>query len=498
MKNRNIALYLSLLSAGCVSAQSQVSRPNIIFIVMDDLGYGDLGCYGQEKIETPHIDSLARQGMLFTRCYSGAPVSGPSRCVLPTGLHTGHSQIRVNDEMAERGPVNNYDSMYEHRELEGQRPLREGTMTIATLARKAGYATGIFGKWGLGFPGSSGEPLRQGFDHFYGYICQRLGHNHYPAFLYADNQRVYTNNPLVNTHTVRLGDGQDPLDGQSYASMRLTDYADDIIYRQMTGFIDENRHKPFLVMWTTTIPHVSLQAPKEWVDYYVHKFGDEKPYLGNAGYGICRYPHATYAAMVSYFDALVGQLVGKLKAMNLFDNTLIVITSDNGPTFNGGSDSPWFKSAGPFRSEYGWAKNFLHEGGIRVPAIVVWKNSVRPHTVSNHICAFQDFMPTVADLVKTDCPPTDGISILPTLVGACDKQQVHPYLYWEYPDPKHGSKALRLGDWKGIVSNLHSGNDKLELYDLKTDSLEQHDVASKYPKIVKQMKALMAEAHVDN
>ena len=264
------------------------------------------------------------------------------------------------------------------------------------------------------------------------------------------------------------------------------------------AFVDKHRDQPFFAMWTTPLPHVSLQAPQEWVDYYVKKFGDEEPYVGKAGYLPCRYPHATYAAMISYFDSQVGKLVAKLKEEGLYENTLIVFTSDNGPTFNGGTDSPWFNSGGIFRSEYGWGKCFLHEGGIRVPAIYTWPNRIEKGSESNHVSASQDVMATLAELLNLECPPTDGISFLPTLLGDVQRQKEHPYLYWEYPDAKIGMKAIRMGRWKGIISDIRKGNQTMELYDLEKDVTETTNVASEHPEIVRQLYQLMDEARVQS
>ena len=265
---------------------------------------------------------------------------------------------------------------------------------------------------------------------------------------------------------------------------------------ELLQFVDNNKQKPFFLMWTTPLPHVSLQAPQHWVDYYVKKFGDEKPYVGEKGYLPCRYPHATYAAMISYFDEQVGKLIATLKEEGLYENTLIVFTSDNGPTFNGGTDSPWFNSGGIFKSEYGWGKCFLHEGGIRVPAIFSWPNVIKEGTESNHISAFQDIMPTFADILSLDCPSTDGISFMPTLLGKSQKQKEHACLYWEYPDPKIGNKAVRMGKWKGIITDIRKGNEKMQLFDLESDLREMNDLSDEYPEIVKQLYKLMDEAYV--
>ncbi|WP_336616920.1 arylsulfatase [Bacteroides acidifaciens] len=497
MKTTNLLIGLSTFALATHVQAKKDNPPNIIYIIMDDLGYGDIGCYGQEKIETPNIDLLYQNGMHFTQHYSGSPVSAPARCVLMTGMHSGHAQIRANDEMASRGSVSNCDSMYVHPYLEGQFPLKHNTMTLGRMMQSAGYKTGCFGKWGLGYPGSDGTPNKQGFDSFYGYNCQRQAHNYYPAFLYKNENRVYLDNPVIDPHSCKLTSDADPRDAGNYARFTQKEYANDLIFDELITFVDENRKTPFFLMWTTPLPHVSLQAPERWVEYYVKKFGDEKPYTGTAGYLPCRYPHATYAAMISYFDEQIGKLVEKLKAEGIYDNTLIMFTSDNGPTFNGGSDSPWFNSGGPFKSKYGWGKNFVHEGGIRVPAIVCWPGKIKPGTATDHISGFQDMMPTLAEIAKIPCPPTDGISFLPTLLGERKKQKQHEYLYWEYPDPIVGSKAIRMGKWKGIIDNIRKGNDKMKLYDLETDLKEEKDIAQQHPDIVIKLKNLMEQAHTE-
>lgn len=318
MKKTNFILGITALSAMPALGQTASSRPNIVYILMDDLGFGDIGCYGQEKIETPHIDQLRQEGMRFTQHYTGSPVSAPARCVLMTGMHSGHAQIRYNNEMAYRGAINDHDSMFIHKELEGQYPLKANTMTIGRMMQNAGYTTGCFGKWGLGFPDSEGTPNKQGFNQFYGYNCQRQAHTYYPAFLYKNEERVYLKNKVINPHLARLGKDEDPYDPKNYKRFEQEEYANDLIFDELMSFVDENKQKPFFLMWTTPLPHVSLQAPERWVQHYVKKFGDEEPYTGKAGYGICRYPHATYAAMISYFDEQVGKLIQKLKAENLY------------------------------------------------------------------------------------------------------------------------------------------------------------------------------------
>lgn len=385
--------------------------------------------------------------------------------------------------------------MYVHKELEGQYPLKAGTMTLGRMLQQAGYVTGCFGKWGLGYPGSEGVPNKQGFDSFFGYNCQRQAHTYYPPFLYDNDQRIYLKNRVMNPHSELLEAGADPYNSASYDKYVQKEYANDLIFDRLLSFVDQHKTSPFFVMWTTPLPHVSLQAPERWVQYYVKKFGDEKPYTGEKGYLPCRYPHATYAAMISYFDEQVGKLLDKLKKDGLYDNTLIVYTSDNGPTFNGGSDSPWFNSGGLFNSEYGWGKCFLHEGGIRVPAIFIWPGKIAPNTETDHICSFQDIMPTFAEIVKRKCPPTDGISFLPTLLGEKDKQLAHAFLYWEFPD-LDGEKAIRWGKWKGLLKNIKKGNTKMLLFDLDNDIKEEHDVAAKYPDVVKKMEIMMKQSTV--
>lgn len=468
-------------------------KTNIIYILADDLGYGDLGCYGQKKIETPNIDQLAANGMRFTQHYSGAPVCAPSRCVLLTGKHMGHSYIRGNDEWGERGKVWDYKAMFADSTLEGQRPLPENLITFPQMLQKAGYTTGMVGKWGLGAPQTNSTPMKKGFDFSYGYNCQRQAHTYYPLHLYKNDRRVYLQNDTVAPDE-KLAKGADPYDLKSYARFTLKDYSPDLMFKEMSGFIEENRNKPFFFYWATTIPHAPLQAPKRWVDYYLKKFGDEPPYLGNKAYFPNRYPHASYAAMISYLDEQVGILVEQLKKLGLYENTLIFFSSDNGPTYNGGTDSPWFESAGPFKSEFGWGKGFTHEGGFRVPMIVSLPGKIKKGTVSKHISAFWDVLPTVCDIAGIKIPKgTDGISFLPELLG--QKQIEHDYLYWEFPE-SGGQQAIRIGKWKGIRFNIQKGILKTELYNLETDIQEITDVSALYPDIVKRMELIMTREHL--
>lgn len=493
MKKHNLLFGVALLSP--FANQSSEAKPkgksNIIYILADDLGRADLGVYGQQLIETPNIDQLAKEGMTFTDHYSGAPVSAPSRCSLFTGKHMGHAYIRGNDEMPERGNTGSFQAMFENPYLEGQRPIPASTITVPQKLKEAGYHTACIGKWGLGYPGSESTPNKMGFDYFYGYNCQRQAHTYYPAFLYRNEERVYLKNKVAYPH-VQLPQELDPLDPKSYEQYQQVDYSPDLMFDEIMTYVDERGKQPFALFWTTPIPHVPMQASQKWIDYYHEKFGEEEPYVGNQGYFPIRYPKASYAAMISYLDEQVGLLIDKLKAEGLYDNTLIIFTSDNGPTFNGGSDSPWFDSAKPYKSEYGWGKTSVKEGGIRVPMLAVWKNKIKPNSTTDHISAFWDIMPTLCEVVDVKSPQTDGISFLPTLLGK--KQSPHEYLYWEFGETD-GAVALRMGKWKGIVSNIHKGNREVELYNLELDPREHTNVAKYHPEVVELIKQKMVEAH---
>ena len=486
-----VSALLSLSS--CEPKAEAQAKPNIIYILADDLGYGELGSYGQSKIETPHLDALAQNGMRFTQHYSGAPVCAPARCVLLTGKHMGHAHVRGNDEWRERGEVWDFAKAVQDPNLEGQRPLPQNTVTIGKLLQQAGYKTACVGKWGLGAPNTEGVPNRQGFDFFYGYNCQRQAHTYYPKHLWKNEEKVWLDNELVVPGT-KIPNGADPRDSASYAKFNLTDYAPDLMFDETINFIKENKRNPFFVYWATPIPHAPLQAPKEWVDKYVKKFGDEDPYLGNRGYFPHRNPRAAYAAMVSYLDDQVGQMIQTLKELDLYDNTLIIFTSDNGPTYNGGTDSPWFDSAKPFRSENGRGKGYTYEGGIRVPMIAAWPGRIQPASESDHISAFWDVLPTLCEVADITAPgDTDGISFLPALLG--NEQAEHPFLYWEFPSYK-GQQAVRMGQWKGLRRNIFQGNMDIELFDLSGDDHEQTNVADAHPEIVAKIEAIMATEHV--
>ncbi len=467
-------------------------RPNIIYIYADDLGYGDVGCYGQQKIETPHIDELAKNGMKFTQHYA-FPVCAPSRYLLMTGENSGKAYIRGNHEWEERGPVWDFKAMEENPYLEGQWPIPDSTITIAEVLKKAGYTTGMVGKWGLGAPFTTGHPNQQGFDYFYGYLCQRQDHTYYGAHLWENENRIPVDNKVASP-SIKLPADVDPNNPKSYEIYQQNVYTPQLLIKAGIGFIKKNKDKPFFLYYPTPLPHVSLQAPKRLVDYYHQKLGDEKPFLGGS-YFPCRYPRATYAAMITYLDEQVGMLVAELKKQGIYDNTIIMFCSDNGPANNAGVDPVFFNSAGPFKEGPGWGKGYLREGGIRMPFIVQWPGIIKPGIATDHISATIDIMPTFCQLVQQPVPPkTDGISLLPTLLGQTSRQKQHDYLYFEYPE-YGGQQAVRMGQWKALRLELHKKPVKTMLFDLSNDIMEQNDVAAKYPEIVSKMEAIMRKEH---
>ena len=456
-------------------------KPNVIFILADDLGYGELGCFGQEKIRTPNIDRIAAEGMKFTQHYSGSPVCAPSRCVLLTGKHTGHAYIRDNSEMNERGEV------WRNPLVEGQYPLPENTFTIGRMFQNAGYATGAIGKWGLGGPGTCGEPNNQGFDHWYGYLCQRRAHNYYPIHLWKNRERhILAWNKYFYPHQ-RLPQDRDPYDKSSYTEYSGKQYSLDLMAEEALGFIRENRDKPFFLYLPFTVPHAAIQVPEDSLKEYEGAF-PETPYTGDKGYLPHPAPRAGYAAMVTRMDREIGRIMSLLKELGIDDKTLIIFSSDNGPTFNGGTDSEFFRSAGPLRG----LKTMLYEGGIRVPTIARWPGRIKPGSVTEHVSAFCDWLPTFAEMLGVRSgSDTDGISILPTILGNPGEQKDHDHLYWEYS----GKQAVRRGEWKAYRKSVDS---PLELYNLEDDIAEQHDLAGQRPDVVNEMADIMMAARVES
>ena len=456
----------SMALSGCANAAQRArfganrKKTNIVYLIADDLGYAELGCYGQKKIKTPNIDKLATQGMKFTQHYSGNPVCAPSRCVLMTGKHSGHSQVRGNKQVggAEGWKLGSTTG--------GQWPLKAGTVTVAGILKDAGYRTGAFGKWGLGRVGTTGDPNKQGFDHFFGYICQRQAHTFYPNHLWRDGKVEWI---------------EANKDGKEGA------YSHDLIANEALKFVKANKDRPFFLYVPFTIPHVALQVPEDSLAEYKGKWPDP-PYTGDKGYFPHPNPRACYAAMVTRMDRDVGRIMSLLKELNLEDNTIVMFTSDNGPTFNGGSDSAFFESAHPLRG----LKGSVYEGGIRVPFIVRWPGRVKAGSVSEHICAFWDFLPTCCELIGVDAPgDIDGISILPTLLRQRGKQKKHKYLYWELG----GRQGVRMGRWKAVRPRLKR---KIQLYDLDKDIGEQNDVADAEPEILTKMAELMRTGRTES
>jgi len=453
------------------------NRPNIIYILADDLGYAELGCYGQEKIRTPNIDRMAAEGIRFTQHYSGSPVCAPSRCVLMTGFHGGHAYIRDNKATPP----------------EGQEPISADSLTIAKILKAQGYATGAMGKWGLGMVGTTGDPNRQGFDLFFGYNCQSHAHNYYPTYLWRNQEHVALDNPDFSPRQ-KLPDGADPNNPASYAQYVGKQYAPDLCMDEALRFIRANRQRPFFLYVPTTIPHLALQVPEDSLAEY-RGLWDDPPYTGNKGYLPQRTPRAAYAAMVTRLDRYVGQILALVKELGLDDNTLVMFTSDNGPTYDrlGGSDSEFFKSAGPFSG----LKGSVHEGGIRAPLVARWPGKIAPGRVSDHISAFYDMLPTFCEVAGAKIPKTDGISILPTLLGN-GPQPKHEFLLWEFYG-YGGQQAVRLGDWKGMRLDCNKDqNGPIKLYDLKADIGETRDVAAEHPDVVKKIAGLMVSEHTDS
>ncbi len=461
MINRRNFLQSSSLSipalCGIHNAQSrQPGKPNIILIVADDLGYGELGCFGQDKIKTPHLDQLAGEGMKLTQFYSGQAVCAPSRCVLMTGKHTGHAYIRSNREV----------------KPEGQLPIPDDSYTIAEMMKQQGYATGAMGKWGLGPVGSSGDPNNQGLDLFFGYNCQRHAHNYYPRYLYKNEEKI----PLP---------GNDRgLTGERYA-------ADEMIVEAL-DFIRQNKDHPFFLYYPTPVPHLALQVPEDSMEQYIGKW-DDPAYDGSDGYLPHPTPKAAYAGMISRMDRDIGRMMKLLEELGLDENTLVLFTSDNGATHLKGPGVEFFNSNGGLRGK----KGSLYEGGIRVPTIARWKGKIVPGTQTNHTSAFWDIMPTLADIAGGKAAEdTDGISFAPTLLGE-GKQKEHDYLYWEFPS-YGGQQAVRMGDWKGIRQNLQrkQGDKSWQLYNIKNDRNETTDVVNEHPEIIRQIKQIAASARV--
>ena len=455
------ALIISALALASCNSMKDNQKPNVIFILADDLGYGDLSCLGQTNFHTPNIDRLASEGMLFTQHYSGATVSAPSRSSLLTGLHGGHSPVRDNKEM----------------ETEGQYPMSSEHWTLFDLFNQEDYVTGVFGKWGLGYPGSDGDPKAHGVDDFYGYNCQRYAHSYFPDYLWDNDTKVI-------------------LEGNRNG--QENDYAPYLIHDQAVEFIRDHKDEPFFMMYTNVLPHAEFRLPANLMEPFIGKFGQETPFTGKGlpdKFRIGAYmpqdnPKAAFAAMVTLLDSQVGDIMQTLEEEGLADNTIVVFASDNGPHIEAGATPGYFGSSGGFRG----VKRDLYEGGIHIPFIVRWDGKVKPGSVSEHVSAFWDFLPTMADVLGvSDEHHTDGISFLPELTGE-GIQEEHDYLYWEY-HRAGGRQAVRKGNWKAVAYGVEGGRN-IELYDLSSDPSESRDLAEQYPEIIAQMDSIMCAAHI--
>jgi arylsulfatase A len=464
-------LLLTLVTAGiynCSFGQNvNAQRPNIIFILADDLGYGDVGFNGQKLIKTPNIDRLAKEGMKFNQFYAGTSVCAPSRSSLLSGQHTGHTYIRGNKSV----------------EPEGQEPIADSVITVAEVLQKAGYVTGAFGKWGLGPVGSEGEPNKQGFNQFYGYNCQSLAHRYYPDHLW-DNQKKVVLEANKNL-------------------MYNKEYAPDLIQKRALEFVDARDGKqPFFLFLPYILPHAELIVPDDSIfQYYKGKF-PERPHKGldygsdatGGGYTSQEFPHATFAAMVTRLDLYVGQVMTKLKEKGLDKNTLVIFTSDNGPHVEGGADPKFFNSGGGLRG----VKRDLYEGGMREPFAARWPGVIKPGTSNDFIGAFWDILPTFAELAGTKLPTNiDGISFTAALTGKA-VQKKHEYLYWEFHE-QGGKQAVRQDNWKAVRLKAAGNPDGLvELYDLSKDPAETTNLTPQFPEKAKELGQIMNRAHVSS
>jgi arylsulfatase A len=456
-------------------ALQAIVRPNIIYIMADDLGYGELGCYGQTKIKTPNIDRLAAEGMRFTRFYAPSTVCAPTRCSLMTGKHQGHAVIRGNKEQGGFGP----------NDPEGQFPLPKSETTLAEVMKQAGYRTGIVGKWGLGGPNPGETPNDHGFDFFYGFLCQRRSHTHYPPYLWKNHQPDLLDNPIYSAHQ-KVASVPDDLNewhrkycGNTFAGTKFMENCID--------FIKGAKKQPFFLYYAPTIPHAALQAPVEWIEKYPREW-DTKPYLGEAGYLPTPRPRATYAAMISYLDFTVGEIRKSLEQLGLDKNTMIVFTSDNGATFNGGVDKEFFQSNGNLRG----AKMSLYEGGFREPFVAWYPSMIQAGSVCDTPYAGFDTMASLAQLAGVKSPKTDGISFVPALRGNADTKR--PYLYFEYPEST-SMRAVILRNWKVVQTNLKAKADLYEVFDLIADPGEAHDLSASRQDLVARAKEVFRKEH---
>lgn len=492
-----IAALTASVSALSLAAQStQQKLPNIIYIMCDDMGYGDLGCYGQPYISTPRIDSMAREGMRFTQAYAGSPVSAPSRASLMTGQHSGHCEVRGNKEYWRNVPMVRYGVNDEY-SVSGQHPYDSAHIILPELLKSRGYTTGMFGKWAGGYEGSRSVPEKRGIDEFYGYICQYQAHLYYPNFLNRYSPR------LGDTATVRVileENIEHPMFGPEYA--KRTQYSADMIHDEAMKWLDrQTAYKPFFGIMTYTLPHAELYQPEDSIlNGYKDKFSNDPDWPGQEGsrYNATTHTHAQFAAMITRLDTYVGEILDKLKEKGLDENTIVVFTSDNGPHEEGGADPTFFGRDGKLRG----LKREVYEGGIRVPFIVRWPGKIKAGTTQDLPVAFYDVMPTLAEITGINNFPEayankdkeidyfDGISFAPALLGKPQTKK-HDFLYWEFDETDQ--IGVRQGPWKLIVKKGIP-----HLYNLDTDIHEDHDVAAEHPDIVKRLVDIVYREHTPN
>jgi len=447
----------SVFLEGCSEGKAS-DRPNIIYILADDLGYGDLGCYGQKNIKTPNIDKMAKEGMRFTDHYAGATVCAPSRCVLMTGLHTGHAYIRGNKSV----------------EPMGQEPIPSDTKTVAKYLKQAGYKTALIGKWGLGGPGGEGVPTKQGFDYFFGYMGQRHAHNYYPEYLFRNEKIVMLEGNRVENPRP---------DGEGIAVDRVQ-YSHDLLAEEALQFIEGNKDNPFFLYLALTIPHANNRGGDNGMD-----IGMEVPSLGEYENKDWPFAEKGKAAMITYMDKDIGRLLDKLKELGIDENTLVIFTSDNGPHAEGGAQPEFSNSSGPLRG----IKRDLYEGGIRVPMIVRQPGTIMPNTTSSHISAFWDFLPTACEIAGLPTPTgIDGISFLPELIGK--PQSKHEYLYWEFYG-RGFKRAFRIGDYKYVQVGEKS---PFEMYDVVNDIGETKNISAEHPDKIEELKKLLNRVRTES
>ena len=440
-------LIVIIIAAFAFNTTTAQTKPNIIFIHADDLGYGDLSCYGQRKFKTPNIDRLAAEGMRFTQYYAGSTVCAPSRSALMTGQHTGHTRIRGN----------------------ARHPLLPEDVTVAEVLKSAKYKTALIGKWGLGEAGTTGVPNRQGFDYFYGYLNQRHAHNYYPTFLWRNEEQVKLRNIVLDEDKEGAGN-----------STNRVDYTHDLMAEESLKFVEQNSAGPFFLYLAFTIPHANNEAKNK---------GMEVPELGEFASRDWPEQERAKAAMITRMDRDIGRLMALLKKLGIENNTAIFFTSDNGPHREGGADPDFFDSNGPLKG----IKRDLYEGGIRVPMIARWPKRIKAGTKSDQVWAHWDFLPTAAEIAGGLAPGAiDGVSMLPALLGR--KQRNHEFLYWEFHE-RVFSQAVRMGDWKAVRKAPGS---PLELYDLKNDIGEQNNIAIKHPDVMKKIEDYLKTARVES